>query len=349
DGIGSSQSSFGMKFHKSTKRAVRTTKKETFKVESIQYNEIKKQICLHFDTTISIYHGSSRVVLLVRYKENIIRLKTFFSDEMKQRGTQELRCDYGDRIRIDVLDDKSFKIICWNVPYWIILMEFDSIRAIRGSQFSFLKKFVNPLVQTVGLIGQVSLPPLRVQRIFRRDNVTMLDKLSNKLLINIFKAMIKESSFRRMTQLRRTCKKWNELILVVIRDHVSENHKVDWFLMVRFSMMEVAVGVEDIQYNDEARKLFCLSFDRYYSFQPVVSPFIMLNMKCREQTYCREVYFHFNRSRVGEQEIQDPVGGSVLVNILSDGRIKFVHWKVKEGLMLKLLDIARTDKLKKNR
>ncbi|RIA82111.1 hypothetical protein C1645_881233 [Glomus cerebriforme] len=59
----------------------------------------------------------------------------------------------------------------------------------------------------------------------------MASKLPNEILLDIFTTLFREISFPELFQLRRTCKRWNDLIPIVISDELLQYYEDGWLFM----------------------------------------------------------------------------------------------------------------------
>ncbi|CAG8776796.1 11261_t:CDS:2, partial [Acaulospora morrowiae] len=58
----------------------------------------------------------------------------------------------------------------------------------------------------------------------------MLADIPNELIIHILDIVLKETSFKKICQLMRTCKQWKKLIPIVIKDEISKNFTSGWMI-----------------------------------------------------------------------------------------------------------------------
>ncbi|CAG8475744.1 4640_t:CDS:2 [Diversispora eburnea] len=167
-------------------------------------------------------------------------------------------------------------------------------------------------------------------------------KLSNELWIIIFTIYLEESNFRKIFQLRRTCKQWNNVIPIVVNTMISRNWNEEWEIRI-MSEDESYIDVKfvtGIPYYDDFTNLVCfinpvqsflIDFSRNYVFT--------FTLFCNEQKVTEtEHYIDVMGESVGEKVYCDLNNSFYCIGTLEEEYFDFIYWKVSPKQVFEKMD-----------
>ncbi|RIA91941.1 hypothetical protein C1645_821298 [Glomus cerebriforme] len=92
----------------------------------------------------------------------------------------------------------------------------------------------------------------------------MAEKLPTEILLDIFTRFLfnsKSNNFKQLMILRRTCKKWNEIILKCVFDELSKQNHKTWEIMIGMSNPRKCATAE-LHSFDQINQIFNFNFPR---------------------------------------------------------------------------------------
>ncbi|RHZ87173.1 hypothetical protein Glove_40g54 [Diversispora epigaea] len=171
----------------------------------------------------------------------------------------------------------------------------------------------------------------------------MSSKFPNELVLKVLQELFKISSIKHMKKLQRTCKLWNGLIPVVVKDEIIKYHS-EWSLWIGWkNAVNLGFYVKTISYKPTH---ILLQFNN----NPIIHESSEINfVLCMNKKLFKLFKVKagkLNMKKQGTQSITDEYGGCILVDVLENWNLRVVHWKMKEEIFLNAFDKIRCRELK---
>ncbi|CAG8580539.1 12929_t:CDS:2 [Acaulospora morrowiae] len=175
----------------------------------------------------------------------------------------------------------------------------------------------------------------------------MVRNFPNELLINTLGYVLRESTFKELTELRKTCKKWNELIPIVMKDEISRNYQDGWkIVVVRKLYIALPYGPDFMEIVEiDTRPVFdvqkdVFDFDLSKAFFPDQDVDAILIRLKHGRFYLASSLFKkicsFDGKRANQNESNE-----ICIEHAGNGLIRVAYWKIKSQLLFGYLDGAK--------
>ncbi|GES78440.1 hypothetical protein GLOIN_2v1879812 [Rhizophagus clarus] len=169
----------------------------------------------------------------------------------------------------------------------------------------------------------------------------MADKLPNELLLDIFTSLYHEISFPELVQLRRTCKRWNNLIPIVISDELLQYCEDGWLFMFK-TTHENNQNKKKNKESKESKQIFA-DFIKYDSTCQTFD--FEFNDECNallEKKKSIEVWVtHVNNAMYSYIGINGEKSYGILGMEGTKDEFHVQYMKVKDVILFKVLEVFR--------